>query len=76
MNIILVMIPIALALMIVAGIVFFWAANHGQFEDLSSPGLLPMSDNLPDDDEDDGDDSVENRDEDAQTYQDNDRLNE
>lgn len=55
MNIILIMIPMALALMVAAGIAFFWAANHGQFEDMSSPSLLPMSDNLPEDDEDDDD---------------------
>lgn len=52
MNIILVMIPLSLLLLIVAGATFFWAANKGQFDDMDSPGLTPMSDNLPDDKDD------------------------
>jgi cbb3-type cytochrome oxidase maturation protein len=51
MNIILIMIPISLLLFIAAIGVFFWSVNHGQFEDMDSPGLLPMSDNLPDEDD-------------------------
>lgn len=46
MNIILIMIPLSLVLMGAAAWVFFWAVNHGQFEDMQSPGLLPMSDKL------------------------------
>jgi cbb3-type cytochrome oxidase maturation protein len=56
MNIILIMIPLALGLLVVAGVVFFWAVNHGQFDDLDSPGILPVSDNLP---EEDGNNSEE-----------------
>lgn len=57
MNIILIMIPLSLLLLGAAIAVFFWATNHGQFDDMQSPGLLPMSDNLPDEDEiDDGTD--------------------
>jgi cbb3-type cytochrome oxidase maturation protein len=50
MNIILVMIPLSLLFLIAAAVIFFWATNHGQFDDLQSPGLMPMSDNLPDED--------------------------
>lgn len=50
MNVILFMIPLALLLLIAAGVAFFWAANHGQFDDMDSPGLMPMSDNLPEED--------------------------
>ena len=46
MNIILVMIPLSLVLMGAAAAIFFWAVNHGQFDDMQSPGLSPMSDNL------------------------------
>lgn len=47
MNIILIMIPITLVLLGAAVWLFIWAVNHGQFDDMDSPGLLPMSDNLP-----------------------------
>lgn len=52
MNIILIMIPLALILLIAAGVAFFWATNHGQFDNLDSPSLLPMSDNLPEEETD------------------------
>lgn len=48
MNIILIMIPLTLVLLGAAVWLFIWAVNHGQFDDMDSPGLLPMSDNLPD----------------------------
>lgn len=51
MNIILIMIPLSLLLLAAAVGIFFWAVNQGQFEDMDSPGLLPMSDNLPSDEE-------------------------
>jgi len=51
-NLILIMIPLALILLLAAALAFFWATNHGQFDDLDSPGLTPMSDNLPDEDDD------------------------
>lgn len=60
MNIILVMIPLSLVLLAAAAFAFFWAVNHGQFDDMQSPGLTPMSDNLPEEDEEDGEDE-ENR---------------
>lgn len=53
MNIILIMIPLSLILLAAAAGAFFWAVNHGQFDDMQSPGLTPMSDNLPEEDEED-----------------------
>ncbi|HEX5678372.1 MAG TPA: cbb3-type cytochrome oxidase assembly protein CcoS [Alcanivorax sp.] len=44
MNIILVMIPLSLLILAGAVAMFFWAVNHDQFEDLDSPGLLPLAD--------------------------------
>lgn len=44
MNIILIMIPLSLLILIGAVTAFFWAVNHDQFEDLNSPGLLPIAD--------------------------------
>ncbi|AIF48066.1 cbb3-type cytochrome oxidase assembly protein CcoS [Dyella japonica] len=42
MNIILVLIPVTFMIVAVAIGVFFWAANHQQFDDLESPGVLPL----------------------------------
>lgn len=47
MNIILIMIPLSLLLLVAAGATFFWAVNKGQFDDMDSPGLTPLEDNLP-----------------------------
>lgn len=47
MNIILIMIPLSLLLLVGAGVMFFWAVNKGQFDDMDSPALSPVSDNLP-----------------------------
>ncbi|MGB0536061.1 MAG: cbb3-type cytochrome oxidase assembly protein CcoS [Alloalcanivorax venustensis] len=44
MNIILVMIPLSLLILAGAVAMFFWAVNHDQFEDMESPGLLPLAD--------------------------------
>lgn len=44
MNIIIVMIPLSLLILMGAAVAFFWAVNHDQFDDMDSPGLLPMSD--------------------------------
>lgn len=38
MNIILMLIPLTLVLVLVAGWGFFWAVETGQFDDLDSPG--------------------------------------
>ena len=42
MNILLVLIPVTLLIVIVAVAIFFWAVNHQQFDDLESPGVLPL----------------------------------
>ena len=44
MNILLVLIPVT-ALVVIAGVaLFFWAVNHQQFDDLDTPGILPLLD--------------------------------
>lgn len=42
MNIILVLIPVTFLIVIAAVGVFFWAVHHQQFDDLDSPGVLPL----------------------------------
>ena len=49
MNILVVMIPLSLLILIGAVVAFFWAVNHDQFEDLDSPGLLPIADDKVED---------------------------
>lgn len=44
MNILLVLIPVTLLIVLVAVALFFWAVNHQQFDDLDSPGILPLLD--------------------------------
>lgn len=44
MNILLIMIPLSILLLIGAGIAFFWAVDHDQFDDLDTPSLLPLLD--------------------------------
>ena len=44
MNILIVMIPLSLLLLGAALAVFFWAVNHGQFDDFETPPLLPLLD--------------------------------
>jgi cbb3-type cytochrome oxidase maturation protein len=46
MNALLILIPITLVLAGVAVGVFFWAVNHAQFEDLDTPGILPLLDDV------------------------------
>lgn len=38
------MIPLSILLLIGAGIAFFWAVEHDQFDDLDTPKLLPLLD--------------------------------
>lgn len=45
MNILIVMIPLSILLLVGAGIAFFWAVEHDQFDDLETPRLLPLLDN-------------------------------
>ena len=44
MNILVVMIPLSIMLLIGAGIAFFWAVEHDQFDDMDTPKLLPLLD--------------------------------
>lgn len=45
MNVLLVMIPLSIVLLTGAALAFFWAVDHGQFDDMDTPGLLPLDDN-------------------------------
>ncbi len=44
MNILLVLIPVTLLLVAAAGVAFFWAVDHDQFDDMETPGLVPLLD--------------------------------
>lgn len=44
MNILLIMIPLSIVLLVGAACAFFWAVNHDQFDDMDSPGHLPLLD--------------------------------
>jgi len=44
MNVLLVMIPLSLLLLLGAAAAFFWAVDHDQFDDMDSPGLVPLED--------------------------------
>jgi cbb3-type cytochrome oxidase maturation protein len=43
-TILLLMIPLSLLFMGAAVLFFFWAVDHDQFDDLETPGLLPLDD--------------------------------
>ena len=58
MNAVLITIPLALLLLALAVGAFFWAVDHGQFDDLNTPGLLPLDELQKDDDRDDREDPV------------------
>ena len=54
MNAVLVTIPLALLLLLLAVGAFFWAVDHDQFDDMDTPGLLPLDERgKPDADEKD-----------------------
>jgi cbb3-type cytochrome oxidase maturation protein len=42
MNAIIILIPLALVLLMLGVGAFFWAVDRGQFDDLQTPGLLPL----------------------------------
>lgn len=46
MNIILLLIPISLGLLALGTWAFFWAVNHSQFDDLDTPALSPLADDV------------------------------
>lgn len=56
MNAVLITIPLALLLLSLAIGAFFWAVDHGQFDDLNTPGLLPLDEGQKDADRDDSED--------------------
>lgn len=49
MNVLLVMIPLSILLLLGAAAAFFWAVDHDQFDDMDTPGLLPLDDSNSDD---------------------------
>jgi cbb3-type cytochrome oxidase maturation protein len=49
MNIVLVMLGLSVILLLAAAAFFFWAVDHGQFDDMDTPGLLPLDDDPPHD---------------------------
>jgi cbb3-type cytochrome oxidase maturation protein len=48
MNLLPLLILLSLLLLIGGGIAFFWAVDHDQFEDMDTPGLVPLADAEPD----------------------------
>ncbi|HWK72929.1 MAG TPA: cbb3-type cytochrome oxidase assembly protein CcoS [Povalibacter sp.] len=50
MNVLLVMIPLSILLLLGAAAAFFWAVDHDQFDDMDTPGLLPLDDSTHHDD--------------------------
>ena len=45
MEILILLIPLSVLLAFVIGIVFWWSAENGQFDDLESPGQRILMDN-------------------------------
>ena len=44
MNSLLLLIPLSILLLVGAGFALFWAVDHGQFDDMETPALLPLID--------------------------------
>jgi len=44
MNSLLLLIPLSILLLLGAGVALFWAVDHGQFDDMETPALLPLLD--------------------------------
>lgn len=44
MNALVFMIPLSIIVLLGAAVVFFWAVDHRQFDDLDTPGLTPLDD--------------------------------
>ena len=47
MNMLVLMIPLSLLFLVGAGVAFFWAVDHDQFDDMETPRLLPLADAEP-----------------------------
>jgi len=43
-SILVVLIPLSILVLVGAGVAFFWAVEHDQFDDLETPRLLPLLD--------------------------------
>ena len=50
MNIVLVMLGLSVVLLLGAAAAFFWAVDHGQFDDMEASSLLPLDDHPQRDD--------------------------
>ena len=46
MNIILLLIPISLVLLGIGVAAFFWAVDGAQFDDLDTPALMPLAEDV------------------------------
>ncbi|HTS23601.1 MAG TPA: cbb3-type cytochrome oxidase assembly protein CcoS [Casimicrobiaceae bacterium] len=44
MNSLVFLIPLSILFLIGAGFALFWAVDHGQFDDMETPALLPLVD--------------------------------
>ena len=44
MNVILLLIPLSIVLLAAGVGALFWAIDHAQFDDLETPGLMPLAD--------------------------------
>lgn len=43
MTIILVLIPLSIVLLTLAGAAFFWAVDNDQYDDMDTPALMPLT---------------------------------
>lgn len=46
MSILLILVPVALGIVLIAGVAFVWATRRGQFDDLETPALRILRDDL------------------------------
>jgi len=47
MNSLLLLIPLSILILVGAGVALFWAVDRGQYDDLETPGLVPLLDADP-----------------------------
>jgi len=47
MNSLVLLIPLSILILVGAGVALFWAVDRGQYDDLETPGLLPLLDADP-----------------------------
>ena len=64
MSILLLLIPLALIVLLIAGVAFFWAVGEGQFDDLDTPAMrILLDDDSRPPPHDDSADNADGRDE-------------